>query len=187
MKEDAQTPRAARGHVRAIFAELNPPGKRPFYRARLEANEIGRLCQFLAECGTGQRDWFTLAAIQPDLTRLSLTKSRTPKYELSAAKDYARGDVFRVSGKNQSCNIDFSGGEGAALLARILKSAQSRMRRFVELRVPSRSRNIVEFIPDTDLEAADSAEHCRLAMTGEALAGVVWDQEDFSDWDTADG
>jgi hypothetical protein len=118
---------------------------------------------------------------------LTLTKGRTPKYELNALAGYARGDAFRVSGRNQSCNIDFSGGDGASLLAKCIRSAQSKMRRFVEIRVPSRSRDIVEFIPDTDLESAGSTEHDRLATVGGVLAGAVWNQEDFSDWDAKDG
>jgi hypothetical protein len=124
-----------------------------------------------------------------DPTRLRLVRGDTPGYEAGAATIYLRGEIVKVTGREGSCNIDFSGPVGALLLAQRLQAARQRMRSFLEIRVPNRQRkkNLIEFIPDTELEARESAEHQKLALAGEALAADTLAENEFSDWDTQDG
>jgi len=170
-------------YVTCQLGELNT--SKAFYRARLTEPEVGQLVADLDRCAEsdGPR-WFTLTVTDEKPERLRLTEMPgAPQYELEAAAVYLRGDVFRVSGKAKSCNIDFSGRVGAVLLSERLRRAQARMRRFLEIRVPSRKRNLIEFIPDTDLEAADSPEHDKLAQAGEALGADLGSSDEFSDWE----
>jgi hypothetical protein len=73
------------------------------------------------------------------------------------------------------------------LLADRLRAGGEKMRRFVEIQVRSRKRNQVEFIPDIDLEAMETLEHEKLGRTGLTLAGEVWPESDFSDWELHNG
>ncbi|HWL95279.1 MAG TPA: hypothetical protein VNT79_17295 [Phycisphaerae bacterium] len=182
MKQRQQHQRLTRGYVRASFAELRP-NSRPFYRARLSRSAVEALISHLETCAQADRTWFTLASMEPDLERISVTQATTPRYEQAAAPNYARGDVFRVSGKSKSCNIDFSGGAGAAYLARQLRSAYDASKEFVEIRIPSSRRHVVEFFSDTALAPEHSSELEALARASELAAASTLMAEDFSDWE----
>lgn len=176
------------GYIECAQAELRGRSGRPFFRIRLEAAQTSDLLRLLKRCAASpNREWFALTSTHEKPERLKLTEQRTPNYEINAAPLYLRGEPVRISGDEGSCNIDFSGAVGGVLLMERLRSAQRRMRRFVEIRIPSRKRNLIEFIPDTDLEAMESAEHQRLAQAGGALAADTWSNEDFSDWESQDG
>ena len=176
------------GYIRCFDCHLNGPGKQPFFRARLDVEQSEALVGNLKRCAESlERTWFTLAITYDELSKLRLIRAITPRFESDAAEAYLRGEVFRVTGRDRSCNINFSE-VGAGLLAARLQMARSRMRRFVEICVPNRhrERNLIEFIPDVDLEAVESPEHQKLAHTGEALAGETWNSDDFSDWEGFD-
>lgn len=183
-----RTPGRTFSYLQCLSARLNGKQARPFFWARLDRDQAQALVKDLTECaGNPEREWFLLTWTSDDVQRLRLLKGVTPDYERAAACDYARGDVFRVTGET-SCNIDFSR-DGAAVLARRLQSALNRVRRFVEIRVPNRhnKRSLIEFVPDTDLEAAESPEHDKLALIGEAVGAELLAREDFADWESADG
>lgn len=182
-------PRKAQRRTLSYFlgscGQLSGSGKRPFYQIKLEADALAALLSQLDSAEKSEnRMWFTLVATSENPSRLRLYSTRTPAFESRAARGYLRGDVFRVSGK-ESCNIDFSAPVGAGLLAEQLRAAQSRMRRFVLLRIPSRKQYLIEFVPDIDLEAVESPEHRGLAEAGVALAASVWGEDDFEDWEQA--
>ena len=168
---------------------LNGPGRQPFFRAKLDRQQSQELITRLEQCANADgRRWFLLLVTYDDTTRLLLMQQSPPAYEANAAPDYLRGDVLKVTGKKDSCNIEFSGRVGAPLLVERLQDVSRRMRRFLEIRVPNRwnKRNLIEFIPDTDLEAAQTPEHRKLALAGEALTGQAWTEDDFSDWEPQD-
>ena len=174
-------------YFESCFAELKGAKGRPFFRVRLDAAQAGSLIQRLEQCaGSRDREWFTLTSTHDKPERLRLTQPTTPNYEMNAAPVYLRGDAVRISGDRGSCNINFSGSVGGALLAERLRMAREKMRRFLEIRIPSRTWNLIEFIADIDLEAMESPEHRKLALTGGILAAELWGEEDFSDWETQD-
>lgn len=169
--------------------ELNGPAKQPFFRAKLDRQQSAELIEHLEQCANvGKRQWFLLLVTYDDTTRLRLMQQGPPAYEANAAEVYLRGEVLKVTGQKDSCNIEFSGRVGAPLLVERLQTVRQRMRRFLEIRVPNRwsRRNLIEFIPDTELEAAKTAEHHKLALAGEALTGEAWTEDDFSDWESQD-
>ena len=177
-------------YITCSGCELNGPGKKPFFRVRLDAQESGELAKYLENCeGEQGRNWYAITATYDEPTKLKLIKGMTPAYEANAIPDYLRGEVLRVSGKNRSCNIEFSGQVGAPLLLERLQTVRKRMRRFLEIRVPNRSnkRNLIEFISDTDLEAIETLEHQRLVQAGGVLASEIFPEDDFSDWESHDG
>ena len=176
-------------YIEGCDGELNGPNRRPFFKIRLEKGQAEHLLQHLEKCSEcDNRQWFTLTATHDKPTRLRLTKElRVPDYETAAASIYLRGEIARISGDNGSCNITFSGAVGGLLLAQRLRSAWQRMRTFLDIRITSRKRNLLEMIPDTELEAAESTEHQRLAEMGASVAAETWPNEDFSDWEVVDG
>ncbi|GMU23015.1 MAG: hypothetical protein AMXMBFR13_30990 [Phycisphaerae bacterium] len=177
-------PNSILGDFRALEVRTGSKSEQPFFRGRLrcaDARELAKRLASLAQPGSRQR--YYLTAKEPDTTRIKLVNlERTPEYERSAAQNYLRGDVFVVSGSRQSCNLEFSA-VGAGLLAAELKAATDRCREWVEIVVPNRRRklNLVEFIADTDLEAA--AEEESLAIAGELALAEILPREDFSDWE----
>lgn len=174
------------GYFDCLNGELNGPKGRPFFRVRLDKEWVERLRHALRDCAArGGRCWFTLTSTSEKPERLRLTEKQTPAYELNAESIYVRGEAVRISGDKGSCNIDFSGQVGASLLEERLETAQTRMRRFLDIRVPSRARNLIEFITDTELEAMPSPEHEKLAIASGLAAAEVLGAEDFSDWEEA--
>jgi len=155
----------------------------------LPRTEAARLLAMLRQAARSKRRWFYLVSSRPSPSRLRLADfDRTPAYERKAARNYVRREVYRITGQEDSCNIEFSS-NGAILLARELRGALARAREFLDLRVPHRKDGkrdeLIEFIPDTDREAMPSEEIARLGMAGENLAGAVLEAEDFSDWERA--
>jgi len=175
------------GVVHCDYAELRGPSGKPFFVARLVGSEAQALLAHLRELANrNDRSWFILSSTTPDPKRLRIVDlDRTPEYEEAAARHYLRGEVFRVTGKDDSCNINFSGPIGATLLAHCLEGALNRMKEYIELVVPNRhgKRDLVEFIPDVDIITTTLPEHEGLALAGEAAAVQVLEQEDFSDWE----
>lgn len=187
-RRSAQPVKETIGYVGGFGGRLTGPGGRPFYQVRIRSAQVAELLKHLDNCAAcADRSWFNLCATYDEPDRLRLTRDlETPAYEGQAAPIYLRGDVFRISGQEKSCNIDFSGPIGAALLAERLRAAQALMRDFMEIRVPNRKRQLVEFVPDVDLEAAQTPEHKKLALTGEALAGDLLAGDEFADWGSQD-
>jgi hypothetical protein len=172
------------GYFEGLSGELRGARGRPFFRLRLDRAQVRKLLEGLDLCVQREgRRWFTLTSTHEKPARLRLTQMATPEYEDQAAAFYLRGEAMRISGDEGSCNINFSGSVGAPLLIERLRCAAKDMRRFLELRVPSRARNLIEFMADTTLEAVESAEHERLTLAGEKLAAEVLGAEDFSDWE----
>jgi len=172
--------------------QLTPQSNRPFFRARLRRAGAERLVHQLHRCADdAERDWYLLSWKTPDLRRLSLVRlDRTPRFEQDAHADYLRNELYRVTGRESSCNIDFSASVSAPLLAARLRAASERCDEFIEIIVSILSRKaksyLLEFVADTDLRLTASAEHTRLARAGESLAAQALASEDFSDWETTD-
>ena len=186
--EVARKQRRTIAYLACSFGELNGPKRQPFFRVRLDSEQIEELLGHLDACvAASGRKWFALTATHEKPERLRLTEDITPGYEINAAPIYLRGEPVRISGGEGSCTITFSGSVGAMLLAERLRAGREKMRRFVEIRVRSRTWNQVEFIPDIDLEAMETLEHQKLGRTGVTLAGEIWAGDDFSDWESHHG
>jgi hypothetical protein len=112
-----------------------------------------------------------------------LTEVPPPDFEARAASIYLRGEPMRISGREGSVNIDFSGAIGGELLRQRLEAARKRSRKFLEIRIPRQCKNLIEFIPDLDLESLETAELSALAEAGLRMAAEVWPEDDFSDWE----
>jgi hypothetical protein len=175
------------GVVHCDQVALNGPTGKPFFSAKLSKAEGSNLLHLLDELGQHEGPgWYLLAASSPDPKRLRLVDfDRTPAYELDAEGEYLRGELFRVTGKEDSCNINFSGPVGARLIAERLRAALARADSFIDIVVPNRhgKKDLIEFIPDTDRESEPGQEHERLALAGDALAADLLVDDDFSDWE----
>lgn len=177
-------------YIPCFGCELDGPDKKPCFRVRLDRQRVGDLIKHLkVHTKERGRGWFIITVTYNDMTRLKLVKGVTPGYESSAADVYLRGEILRVSCTDRSCNITFSQQDGIRSLVTRLQAVQERMRRFLEIRIPNRRRekDLIEFIPDIDLEAMESAEHEKLSQVGGALAAEVWADDDFRDWESQDG
>jgi hypothetical protein len=152
----------------------------PFYRLHLPVHDAcPKLDQLLQKAATEGRVTATVTASfhQPD--RLRITMVNAPDYEQRAAAQYVRGDVIRIQGRvGVSCGMDVSGQFGVPLLREKLGDAVRRAKEFVELRVPNRKHDVVEFWPDVDLLPNDD-----IVSASVAAAGAVLPKEDFSDWE----
>ena len=176
------------GYVECAEGQLQGRNGRPFFRVRLDVSQTRVLLKYLDRCAASRnREWFTLTSTHDKPERLKLTRKRPPDYEVRAAPLYVRGDPIHISGNEGSCNIAFSGEFGGKMLADRLRTAQERMRRFVDMVVPNRKRQLIVFLPDVDLEAGISDEHQRLGQAGAALSATIWSSEDFADWESSDG
>jgi hypothetical protein len=153
----------------------------PFYRLELPLAECRKLEELLAAAGGEQRRTATLTATRQQMDRLCVTGVGPPKYEQRAVEQYVRGDVLRVQGtEGNSCNLTISARFGVPLMTQQLGVALERAREFVELRVPSRKYDLVEFVPDVDLDSSDE----QILAAGSIAATVVGlAAEDFSDWE----
>lgn len=169
------------GYIEGLEGELNGPRKRPFYRIRFNRDQVRRLLAYLRRCTEAK--WFTLTATYEKPNRLRITKNlRVPDYERRASQIYLRGEAVRVSGDQGSCNIDFSGQVGRALLQENIRAAERNMEEYLDIQIPNRKRNLIEFIPDTESRIIEADEQQRLAEAGAVLAGEVLPAEDFSHW-----
>lgn len=183
MKAKEKT-RATIRYIEGLEGVLAGPKGRPFFRVRLNLKQISELIDALEQCARQDgRCWFTLTSTHDKPARLRLMQPATPDYELGASAVYMRGEAAWISGDEGSCNINFSGSDGALMLIKRLRDVQKKMRRFVDIRIPSRARNLIEFVADVDLEAAPSAEHERLAIGGGIVASQSLPADDFGDWE----
>ena len=157
----------------------------PFYSLRLRLGECRELNELLAKVDGQGRHTMTLAATfhQPD--RLRLMEVEAPEYERRAAAQYVRGDIIRVQGKQGvSCGLDISGKFGVPLVREQLAGAMAKAKEFIEFRVPSRKRDVIEFVPDTELiRSIERDDADLLAEASAAAAAEVLEPEDFSDWE----
>ncbi|MDP9175184.1 MAG: hypothetical protein M3O30_15155 [Planctomycetota bacterium] len=164
-----------------VLGESGHFDRSPFYRLRLSIAECRRFDELLERVRAGHRCTATLTASfhQPD--RLRVTEIEAPEYERRAAAQYIRGDVVRVQGREGiSCGLDVSGQFGIPLIRQQLGLAMARAAQYVEIRVPSRKRDVVEFVPDVDLE---SGEDNALVSGSVSAATSVLPREDFRDWE----
>lgn len=169
------------GYVKGTNGCITQDGK-PFYRLRLDEAALNDLLSMLDQAArTDQRPWHMLTATAEQPSRLRFYRIPTPDFEQHAAKSYARGTIYRISGR-ESINISFSA-QGALLFADRFREAIHHMRNFVLLTVPRRKIDLIEFLPDLELEGIASDEHARLGEVGARLASQAWKQEDFSDWE----
>ena len=169
------------GFVKGTNGCITQDGK-PFYRLRLDAAVLDDLLPMLDQAArTDQRPWHMLTATAEQPSRLRLYRIPTPDFEQHAAKSYVRGTIYRISGR-ESINISFSV-HGALLIADRLREALQHMGNFVLLMVPCRKIDLIEFLPDVELERAASDEHARLGEAGLSIAAQVLGREDFRDWE----
>lgn len=175
------------GVIHCQRVEINGPKGKPFFVALLSAEQGQLLLTMLEELVAQEgRYWYFLTSTSPDPTRLRLVDlNRTPEFERAAGKNYLRGEIFRVTGKSDSCNINFSAPVGAKLLADRLRTTLTRSKKFLQIVVPNRhgNKDLIEFIADVDCESSAVEEAGRLGSLGSALAAVVLEPEDFSDWE----
>jgi hypothetical protein len=153
----------------------------PFYCLRLSIDACRQFNELLGRVSASHRCTATLTASfhQPD--RLRITEIDPPEYERRAAAQYVRGDVVRVQGREGvSCGLDVSSQFGIPLIRQQLNLAMARASKYVEFRVPSRKRDVIEFVPDIDVENADEAT---LVAGSIAAATAALRPEDFSDWE----
>ena len=188
MRPASNKQRTVIDYIKPHDVDIHGPSEKPFFRLRLDCDEARKLIGQLENLGhSGGAERFSLTANKSPKANpqpLNLWRNYTAKYELDAAPNYLRGDIFSVTGRGDSCHIDFSA-TGAALMATHLKEATDRAREFVELVIPNRRRklNLIEFIADTETEAASEQE--RLGLAGAVALAEVLGHEDFSDWENA--
>ena len=165
-----------------VVGENGRFGRSPFFSVRLPLAQCAELDELLARASAEQRRTTALTASFHQPGRLRLTEIDPPAYEVHAAAHYVRGDVLRVQGKEGvSCGLDISARFGTPLLREQLRRAMASARQFVELRVPSRKRDVIEFIPDIDLKPSEADA---LVAGSVAAATAVLPAEDFGDWET---
>ncbi len=178
------------GYIPCFDCELHGREKKPCFRVKVDAQGVGSMIKLLQEHRREQgRGWVIITVTDNDMTRLRLLEGKTPGFETNASDVYLRGEILRVNPTDRSCNIRFSQQDGIRSFVSRLQTAQGRMRRFLEIRIPNRrlEKDLIEFIPDADLEALASVEHEKLSQAAGALAAEVWEDEDFSDWESQDG
>lgn len=165
--------------------QLNLKDRLKRFSVRLGREHIKDLVTMLSG-GEERTGGFILVATGENLERLRVIYDPPARYQMTAAQDYLRGDIARVTGTAKSCNI-FLTREGAAAFCQHLAATAARMDQWLELRAriiyrgSRNQRSLLEFIPDRDIEAR--FEEQRLGETGVALAGEVWTAEDFQDWE----
>jgi hypothetical protein len=171
----------AREFIGSVLGDSGGFHRRPFYRVRLTTSACTELDALLARVDGEQRHTATLTATYDQPARVKVTKVDGPDYERSAAPQYLRGDVVRVQGRpGASCNLDVSARFGIPLFRAQLKLACERAEQFVDLRVPSHNRDVIEFIPDVDLNSSDDDT---LVSGSIAAVTATLPPEDFSDWE----
>lgn len=175
------------GVVNCRQPHFGGPDGKPFFEAELDKSAAEALLAHIKSLAQSKaRGWYFITSSSPDPTRLRITNlERIPAFESNAAEHYLRGDVFRVTGATNSCNINFSVPVGARLLAECIEDALGRTEKSLRIVIPNRhkQRNLVEFIPDVDQPQPTPDEHEALGAIGEAAAAQALAAEDFSDWE----
>lgn len=157
-------------------------GRTPFFQIRLLKEDGANLDRLLTSDNKERRGTMTITVSfhQPD--RLRITEVDPPEYERRAAQNYLRGDILRVQGREGvSCSLDLSMLWGVPAFQTGLRSAVQRAAEFIVFSVPSRKRNLVEFVADIDSPNTDSDLEA-LAHASMALAAQTLAVEDFSSW-----
>ncbi len=156
-------------------------GRSPFYEIRLDKKAVSEIDRLLAQGNAARRCTVILAVTYHQPDRLRVLEADPPEYESRASGAYLRGDAMRVQGREGvSCNLDLSARLGVEALRHELRVAGGRAKAFVVLRVPSRKRDIIELIPDVDL---DLSEKDVIVAGSVAAATAMLPPEDFSDWE----
>lgn len=173
---------AVRNTIGYVLGERGRFGRNPFFTVRLPSDRIEEFDRLLAKADGRHRHTTTITVSHQQPDRLRVTEVGPPEYELRAADQYVRGDVIRVQGKEgKSCGLDISARFGVPLIRQQLRSAAERAKTFVELRVPSRKRDLVEFRADVDIPPGEEELLLDAAIT---LAAQCLPTEDFSDWES---
>jgi hypothetical protein len=158
-------------------------GRHPFYSLELPLSQCAELDTLLGQSDGDARRTTTLVASYHQPDRLRLKQDDAPAYEASLAPTYVRGDMLRVQGKeNVSCNLAVSAKFGVPALRQQLNAAADRAREFVLMRVPTRNRDVVEFVPDVDLPGTYLSANPEV-VAGTLAAAAILGPEDFSDWE----
>jgi len=174
-------PRTSVGYVRGQRGRF---ARVPFFSLRLNPEQCRRLDELLKRIDADSRHGSTLTITHEQPDRIRVTETEAPDYELRAAEQYVRGDVIRIQGKEGiSCGLDISAKFGIPLVRQQLAQALAKAKDFVELRIPNRARDVIEFIPDTDLKGSLRDDSDLLAEASAKLAAEVLEPEDFSDWE----
>lgn len=186
----SQTGRSGLGEVLGFNAslELRSDGRLKAYRVRLPKDQGARLCALLGE-RADEALGRILIATDEKLDRMRVLTDPAPAYEMTAAEQYVRGDVFRVTGTAKSCNV-FLSRIGADLVRSRLSAALARAHEWIEFRArvvrfraEEGPRCLIELVPDVDVQGAE--EDRRLGEAGVALAGSVWTAAEFEDWESS--
>ena len=167
------------GYVHGVMGVFD---RAPFYTLWLSKAKVEQLDELLGRADANTRCTVTLTASfqQPD--RLRVTEVDSPDYEARAAATYVRGDIVRIHGRDGvSCGLDLSARFGVPIVRAQMKDAAAQARESVLLRVPSKSRAIIEFIPDVSLP---SREEDALVAGSVAATIASLPPDDFSDWET---
>ena len=163
------------------------------YRVRLGADQCRQLRAILRPGnGRSARAWLSLTATRykprGDLNRVRVSESQPPAYEQRAASAYLPGDLVRVVGTKDSCNLRLPS-VAVDMFCDRLRAAEEQARNWLELRARVTHRReesssyMVEFVPDIDIEAA--VEDRLLGKTGAALAAQMAVANEFRDWEDA--
>jgi hypothetical protein len=179
------------GQVYGTDGHLGEDSGEPFFQIHLARSAADEMRTLLgrATVEDDSRTWVIITADHSNANRLRVTTVEPPAYERDAAANYFRGDVLRVSGRpGRSCNLDLSSRFALREFCRVMDDARARSINFTVLRVPSRKNDLVEWIPDAELHP--DARHgmdeaARLGQTGAVIAGEVFGDADFSDWEGA--
>lgn len=179
-----QRKRRTIGAVEFSRAALRP-GKRPFFEAKANAQQIDKLIELLNICVRSKnREWYTLTATHEKPQRLRVTEIPPPEFESEASQFYYRSPL-RVSGNAGSVNVDFSGSLAGPIVIQLIQQARDQMKEYIEMRIPRQKTSLIEFIPDTELESIEASELRSLGVAGDQLAAEAWGTENFSDWENA--
>jgi hypothetical protein len=158
-------------------------GRDPFYALELPLTQCHKLDKLLGQSDADARRTTTLAASYDNPNRIRLKQDDAPEYEAELEPTYVRGDMLRVQGKElKSCNLAVSARFGIPALRQQLKAAAERSSDFVLMRVPSRNRDVVEFVPDVDLRDRRSEIGVEV-IAGTTAASEILGGEDFGDWE----
>jgi hypothetical protein len=168
------------GYVEGRNGQL---GRDPFYALELPLPQCHELDELLGQSDADARRTTTLAASCEKPSRIRLKQDDAPEYEADLEPTYVRGDMLRVQGKElKSCNLAISAKFGIPAIRQQLKAAAERSSDFVLMRVPSRHRDVVEFVPDIDLRGQQSNIGAEV-IAGTSAAAEILGAEDFSDWE----
>lgn len=164
----------------SILGQFGALGTNPFYQVRFVRSQVDQLVSMFRACANDLSVRHTLAVTHEAPNRMRLRRNEQPEYERHAAALHLRGDIFRVQGKDRSCNIEF-GALAAREMADRLELARDRMKTFMVWRVPSRRFSLLDIIPDVDLVSPTDADN--LASSSSSAAASTWTPESFADWE----